>query len=144
MKTKELMFVSLMGVLLIGVILMAATPKPELPVQPVEQAVKEVVIEQHGEAFKAVCSCYTHTGNYTFSGTWPKSMQTLAIRFQSPLVKKLGLKMGDKVWIQEFENTFIVEDRLPDKWIGRDFDIFMDDHDICVKWGIKILTIEKI
>ncbi|MDI6807484.1 MAG: hypothetical protein QME66_00680 [Candidatus Eisenbacteria bacterium] len=86
-----------------------------------------------------VASCYTHTGNKTYSGKTPRAGM-IAIRFNSPIVS--DLEMGDKVWLEGhgLAGVFTIEDRMPDKWVGRDIDVFVPwSEDQCREWGVNQL-----
>jgi len=136
-KTEWIVAIPVVAFALLAIMIGEPTPTAPAVITHTEN-----LNQSHDNQYMANCTCYTHTGNFTYSGTWPKPNQTLAIRFTSKLIKGLGLKMGDKVYIEEM-GTYTVEDRIPD-YQQADFDIFFSDHNECVKWGRQNLLVEKL
>jgi 3D (Asp-Asp-Asp) domain-containing protein len=102
---------------------------------------KSVKVEEKKEIFTANVTYYVATGYHTFSGKVPTN-KMVAIRFNSKLVKGMGLRIGDKVSLGGL-GIFSVEDRIPD-YQKADIDVFMDSLDECNKFGRQYLTISKI
>lgn len=89
-----------------------------------------------------VATCYTETGNKTYSGKWPEAGM-IAVRFASPRVG--DLKMGQRVWLEGagLEGVYVVEDRLPDYHAGRDIDVYFEgSEEECLSWGKNNLRME--
>jgi len=75
----------------------------------------------------AVVTAYTHTGQKTASGTWPKEGRTVAGPRSVPF--------GTVVWIDGIGER-IVEDRTNSRFDGR-YDVFMESQADCLEWGIQ-------
>jgi len=141
MKTKELMLIGLMGVGLFGFILMAASvPKVDNSISTVNQ---EVVNDPNNQ-YVVKASCYVcppycgkmANGEVVHEGA-------IAIRRISNIIKNMGLKLGDKVFIEGY-GTYEVEDVMADT-VKADIDIYMDvSEKECLDWGLKNLVIEKL
>lgn len=69
----------------------------------------------------------------TYTGTKPQVMKTIAV---DPSV----IPLGSKVYIPEFDKVFIAED-TGGKIKGNRIDIYMQDYDTCMQWGIRDITI---
>lgn len=57
------------------------------------------------------------------------------IALSRDLIKKLGAKFGDKIYIQGFDNPFNYQDKMPNQWRCR-MDIYMD-RPSAVKYGLQ-------
>ena len=107
------------------------------------KAVANTIERQSNQQYLANTTCYTATGSPMYNGIYPE-WQDVAIRFNSPLVAEMGLKVGDRIWIEEFAQEFRVGDRIPD-YQKADLDIYFEqDVAGCKQWGRKNLIIEKI
>lgn len=69
----------------------------------------------------------------TYTGTKPQVMKTIAV---DPSV----IPLGSRVYIPEFDKVFIAED-TGGKIKGNRIDIYMQDYDTCMQWGIRDITI---
>jgi len=109
-------------------------------VKQVEALNKRVNQDQQ---YLANTTCYTWTGYTMFNGIYPE-WGDVAIRFNSPLIAEMDLSVGDKIWIEEFEQEFRVSDRIPD-YQSADVDIYWgNDKADCRQFGRKSLLIEKL
>lgn len=82
-------------------------------------------------------TCYTWTGNQTSSGTWPK-WGTVAVKRNDS-----RFKAGDRLFIEQFGETFTIEDTLP-AYQPADLDIFWPKGEAdCLAWGRQDLIIHK-
>jgi 3D (Asp-Asp-Asp) domain-containing protein len=97
------------------------TSRGALPSQGRESAQKELVVQ---------ATAYSHTGDRTYSGTWPREGWTIA-------VDPATIPIGSRVYIKELNNWYIAEDRIPEVSIrkGAKIDIFMDREADAWKWG---------
>jgi len=95
---------------------------------------------------KVLASMYKWTGYRTYSGEWPYE-GSIAIRFESPKIRKLGLRMKDRVWLEGagLNGVYIIEDRLPDWHQGRDIDIYSEASvPECFEFGLRHVTMTVI
>lgn len=99
------------------------------------------IVEKKSLQYLVNATCYVATGYKTYSGKYPTE-EMVAIRFNSAIVKNMGLKIGDKIYIEGMGVKF-VEDRLPD-YQKADLDIFFLSRGECLGWGRKNLIIEKL
>jgi len=72
-------------------------------------------------------SAYTHTGNTTATGTWPK-VGTIAV---DPSV----IKMGTRLYVEGY--GFGVAADKGSAIRGNKIDVFMDTESKAIKWGRK-------
>ena len=79
---------------------------------------------------KAYAYC---TGNITATGTKPTFGRTIAV---DPTV----IPYGTRVYIKEFDKTFIAED-CGGAIKGNKIDIYMNTKEECINWGVRNLTI---
>lgn len=84
------------------------------------RAIREITLQ---------ATAYSHTGQKTFTGTWPKEGRTIAVDPET-------IPIGSLVWIQGF-GWRIAEDKIPPGSIrkGAKIDIFMDNESRCWEWG---------
>lgn len=101
--------------------------------EPIPQKPADAVGEtsRGDKTTKAVVTAYTHTGNRTASGTWPKVGRTCA--------GPRWIPFGTRVYIQGV-GWRVVEDRTHIRFNGR-FDIFMGTEQECLKWGIQKISV---
>lgn len=145
MKTKQklaLVFLILGLLGTIGILFARLTVDSQPTTIVSEKTINEVNKLSSDNQFVVNSTCYTHTGNLTYAGTKPKPNHTIAIRFNSKIIQEMGLKMWDKVYIQDM-GTYFVLDRVPD-YQKADIDIYFSSKDDCLKWGRKDLVIEKL
>jgi 3D (Asp-Asp-Asp) domain-containing protein len=136
---QRISFIALWGTFLIAMFLMVASANSR-PVVVGQPLVVNTNIE-HNMQYLSNTTCYVKTGYKTFSGKWPTE-EMIAIRFNSKLIQKMGLKIGDKVFI-EGVGIRIVEDRIPNYQCA-DVDVFMNSLEDCQKFGRRDLLIEKL
>lgn len=91
---------------------------------------KELIVES---------TSYSHTGNRTFSGTWPQEGVTIAVDNQK-------IKVGSRVYIYELNNWYLAEDLIPASSVkkGAIIDIFQNDIGDCWQWGRRDVQIKVI
>lgn len=78
-------------------------------------------------SFTSRCTAYTHTGNQTYTGTWPK-VGTLAV---DPSVIPLGsLIYVDGYGLGRAEDTGYGIN-------GTNIDLFMETYNQCINWGMQ-------
>ena len=78
-------------------------------------------------SFTSRCTAYTHTGNQTYTGTWPK-VGTLAV---DPSVIPLGsLIYVDGYGLGRAEDTGYGIN-------GTNIDLFMETYNQCISWGMQ-------
>ena len=95
------------------------------------------------QQYLANTTCYTWTGYTMYNGIYPE-WGDVAIRFNSPLIAEMELEIGDRIWIEEFEQEFRVSDRIPD-YQSADVDVYMETSKAeCRQWGRHQLKIEKL
>jgi 3D (Asp-Asp-Asp) domain-containing protein len=84
-----------------------------------------------GKTITVEATAYTHTGNHTATGTYPKANHTIAV---DPDVIPLGsqVMIGGQAYIAEDTGGLIK---------GYAIDIFMDSPSEAIKWGRKELDI---
>lgn len=84
-------------------------------------------------------TAYSHTGNRTYTGTWPKEGRTIAVDPQA-------IPIGSKVYIKELGGWYVAEDKIPPESVakGARVDIFMDDENRCWEWGRRDITVKAI
>jgi len=97
--------------------------------------VKEVTIQ---------ATAYSHTGNRTFTETWPREGRTIA-------VDPKAIPLGSRVFIKELNNWYLAEDLIPDESVakGAKIDIFMSDEKSCWAWGrrdvrVVVESVDKV
>lgn len=75
-------------------------------------------------------TAYTHTGDRTYSGTWPQEGRTIA-------VDPATIPIGSMVYIKELGRWYIAEDKIPPRSVakGAKVDIYMDREADCWEWG---------
>lgn len=141
-KLEKIGFLIVPLTLLAFAMLMVMTPAPksELTTNALKPDYRE------NQQYLAKMSAYSHTGNKTKSGIMPYE-GSVAINFESKIVKNMDLHIGDWIWVEELADQYPqglkIEDRLPSKW-GRDFDLFMSNSDKAMAWGVRIITVEKL
>ena len=79
-------------------------------------------------------TAYTHTGNNTFSGVYPKAKHTIAV---DPNVIPLGSKVKIDGHIYKAEDT-------GGDIKGNKADIFMDTRKEAIAWGRREVTVEVV
>jgi len=75
-------------------------------------------------------TAYTHTGERTYSETWPQEGRTIA-------VDPATIPIGSRVYIREFGRWYVAEDKIPPQSVakGAKIDIYMDREADCWEWG---------
>ena len=87
---------------------------------------------QNGKHMKVGATAYTNDP-ITSTGTKPTEGRTIAV---DPSV----IPYGTKVYIPQFDRVFIAED-CGSAIKGNRIDIYMNDYDRCMDWGIKTIDI---
>lgn len=87
---------------------------------------------QNGKHMKVSATAYTNDP-ITATGTKPTEGRTIAV---DPKV----IPYGTKVYIPQFDRVFIAED-CGSAIKGNRIDIYMNDYDRCMDWGIKTIDI---
>lgn len=82
---------------------------------------------------------YTATGNQTASGVWPVPRRTVAMNTNQ--IRNYGLKYGDKIHIDGYEEEFVLED-CGCPW--GTIDIFFDTEDECYQATKSNIAVYKI
>lgn len=87
---------------------------------------------------------YSHTGQKTYSGTWPVEGRTIAVDGKV-------IPVGSRVYIYELNNWYLAEDKIPPESVrkGAIIDIFRGDVKSCREWGrrdvrVRVVPPEKI
>ncbi|HYH04796.1 MAG TPA: 3D domain-containing protein [Bacillota bacterium] len=82
---------------------------------------------------------YSHTGQKTYSGTWPREGVTIA-------VDNKKIKIGSKVYIYELNNWYLAEDKIPASSVrkGAIIDIFRNDEKSCWAWGRRDVRVRVV
>ena len=94
------------------------------------------VLEVPVETQTYIATAYTHTGNKTRSGTWPKEGRTIAV---DPEIIPLGTEL-----IINGQGGYIAED-TGGNIKGQRLDIFMDTQELALTWGcqpVEVVVIE--
>jgi 3D (Asp-Asp-Asp) domain-containing protein len=109
------------------------------PVEPAEPSYGDEV--SRGKAIKGremvvESTSYSHTGQRTFSGTWPVEGRTIAVDGKV-------IPIGSKVFIYELNNWYLAEDLIPPSSVrkGAIIDIFRNDEKSCWEWGRRSLRV---
>lgn len=79
-----------------------------------------------------VVTAYTHTGNRTTSGRWPKSGKTVAV---DPQI----IPLGSRIYIDGI-GWRIAEDTGP-AIKNNALDVFMDTKKECLQWGRRTVEV---
>ena len=82
-------------------------------------------------------TAYTHTGNKTCTGTWPRPGGTIAV---DPRV----IPLGSTVYVEGY--GYAVAEDTGGAIKGRIIDVFLDTEDECWSWGrreVKVYIIHK-
>ncbi|WP_092471489.1 3D domain-containing protein [Desulfotruncus arcticus] len=107
-------------------------PVLRLPSRSDKDLPRETVLEVEATA-------YSHTGNQTFSGTWPSAGRTIAVDPET-------IPIGSTVYIKGI-GTRVAEDTIPRVSVNKGVavDIFMESNEKCLEWGRRKiqLVIEK-
>lgn len=79
---------------------------------------------------------YSHTGSRTYSNTWPKEGVTVAVDGKV-------IRVGSWVYIQELNNWYLAEDKIPIESVrkGAVIDIFMNREADCWTWGRRDVAV---
>ncbi len=86
----------------------------------------------YSNCFTVRASAYTHTGNRTASGKWPK-VGMIAV---DPRV----IPLGTRVYVEGY--GYATAEDTGDRYIkGNAIDLFMDTYDECVQWGLQRVKI---
>jgi uncharacterized protein YabE (DUF348 family) len=86
---------------------------------------------EYTQSIAVQATAYTHTGNRTATGTWPK-VGTIAV---DPKV----IPLGTKVYVEGY--GFATAEDTGGAIKGNIIDIFLDTRDECLQWGRKNVTI---
>lgn len=99
------------------------TPQPQP--QPIEMVVES--------------TAYSHTGNQTYTGTWPQEGRTIAVDPET-------IPIGSRVFIEELGAWFVAEDKIPPESVQRGavIDIFKNCENDCWEWGRRDVTVKVI
>lgn len=92
---------------------------------------REAEQASRGKTMTVEATAYTHTGNNTASGTYPKEKQTIAT---DPKLIPLGTK------VEIDGHTYIAED-TGSAIKSEIIDIFMDSYEDCINWGRQEIEI---
>jgi 3D (Asp-Asp-Asp) domain-containing protein len=84
------------------------------------------------KSFTVIATAYTHTGNRTKTGTWPKAGRTVAVDHDV-------IPLGSKVWIDGY-GWRIAED-TGGVINGNKIDLFLDTEEECWQFGRRELKV---
>lgn len=132
--------------LLISLLIMAYAPATEtyseyntLPPQNRLHVPKPPPVSRNnvtqGQEMIVQATAYSHTGQQTYTGTWPKEGRTIAVDPET-------IPMGSRVYIEGF-GWRVAEDKIPLESVakGAKVDIFMDNENDCWEWGRRNVRI---
>lgn len=91
-------------------------PPKHLPSRSMEPEYMEIICE---------ATAYTHTGNRTYTGTWP-SRGTIAV---DPKV----IPLGSRLWVEGY--GFGVAEDTGGAIKGHIVDVFLENEEACREWG---------
>ncbi|MBS7262876.1 MAG: G5 domain-containing protein [Eubacteriales bacterium] len=91
----------------------------------------------YSQVITARSTAYTHTGNNTASGRYPKQGQTVAVakkHFKTGIVKKYT-----RVFVEGYGYAIVEDsgDKYMEAYDGYWFDVFLDTEAQCFKWGMR-------